>query len=124
VGIPSMVGFMAFTKPSAITEPLNEFFFHIMEFRLSRSPSRIFFSHNGISTITESFMIFLMVDFTRLMIWGKTLFHIYHKEYLHRIRFVKTLPLDLEPHLQGKEYGPPCSKLNAKFKCLCFRNHL
>jgi hypothetical protein len=43
VGIPSMVGFMAFTKPSAITEPLNEFFFHIMEFRLSRSPSRIFF---------------------------------------------------------------------------------
>jgi hypothetical protein len=37
---------------------------------------------------------------------GEDSFHIYHKEYLHRICLVKTLPLDLEPPLQGKECGP------------------
>jgi hypothetical protein len=27
---------------------------------------------------------------------------------------LKTLPLDLGPHLQGKEYNPPYSKLSVK----------
>jgi hypothetical protein len=38
----------------------------------------------------------------------------YHKEYLHRTAPLKTLPLDLEFPLQGKEYGPPYSKEIAK----------
>jgi hypothetical protein len=51
---------------------------------------------------------------------GEDSFHIYHKEYLHRIRLVKNLALDLEPPLQGKEYDPPYSKIIAKKKANVF----
>jgi hypothetical protein len=38
---------------------------------------------------------------------------------------LKTLPLDLEPPLQGKEYDPPYSNKIAKKKANVFlRNHL
>jgi hypothetical protein len=38
---------------------------------------------------------------------------------------LKTLPLDLEPPLQGKEYGPPYSNATKRKKAIVFfRNHL
>jgi hypothetical protein len=38
---------------------------------------------------------------------------------------LKTLPLDLEPPLQGKEYGPPYSSATKRKKAIVFsRNHL
>jgi hypothetical protein len=95
---------MAITKPFhklfffhdgilAITKPFHEFFFHMVESRLSRSLftnfsfawwnlgyhrafSRIFLSHGVIHEMHDL---------------GGDSFHIYHKEYLHRIRLVKNL---------------------------------
>jgi hypothetical protein len=62
-----------------------------------------------------------MVEFLKEMHdVGEDSFHIYHKEYLHRILSLKTLPLDLEPPLQGKEYGPPYSNVIAKKKANVF----
>jgi hypothetical protein len=56
---------------------------------------------------------------------GEDSFHIYHKEYLHRIRLVKNLASWLRAPLQGKEYGPPYSNVNAKKKANFFlQNHL
>jgi hypothetical protein len=56
---------------------------------------------------------------------GEDSFYIYQKEYLHRIRLVKTLPFDLEPPLQGKEYGPSYSDTTRKRKANFFsRNYL
>jgi hypothetical protein len=79
---------------SAITEPFHEFFFHTVEFWLSQSLTRIFLSHGGISAITEPFheFFFHMMEFLKKMHdVGEDSFHIYHKEYLHRIRLVKKL---------------------------------
>jgi hypothetical protein len=47
-----------------------------MESRLSRSLSQTFLSHDGISQETHL---------------GEGSFHVYYKEYLHRIRLVKNL---------------------------------
>jgi hypothetical protein len=76
----------------------DELFFHTMEFRLSRSLSRIF----------------LMAELTSHIIWGKTLFIYITKSIYIGSASLKTLPLDLEPPLQGKEYGPPYSKVIVK----------
>jgi hypothetical protein len=110
----------------AITEPFHKFFFHMMESRLSRSLftnfsftwwnldyhgafSQIFLSHDGILAITEPFhkfsftwwnlgyhgafsQIFLSHDgIQKMHDLGEDSFHIYHKEYLHRICLVKNL---------------------------------
>jgi hypothetical protein len=48
------------------------------------------------------------------MIWGKTLFIYITKSIYIGFTLLKTLPLDLEPPLQGKEYGPPYSKEIAR----------
>jgi hypothetical protein len=87
----------------AITEPFTNFFFHMMEFRLSRSLSWIF--------------SFIRWNFARHIIWGKTPFVYITKSIYIRSASLKTLPLDLGPPLQGKEYDPFYSKLNAKSKC-------
>jgi hypothetical protein len=55
-----------------------------------------------------------MVEFTRHMIWGKTLFIYITKSIYIGSASLKTLPLDLEPPLQGKEYSPSYSKVTAK----------
>jgi hypothetical protein len=101
-------GILATTKPfmifcftqwnSGYHEAFHEFFFHTMEFWLSQSLPRIFH----------------MVELTWHMIWGRTLFICITKSIYIGSASLKTLPLDLEPPLQQKEYGPPCSKENAK----------
>jgi hypothetical protein len=84
--------------------------------------SRIFLSHGGISAITEPFheFFFHMVEFTKCTIWGKILFIYITKSIYIGPASLKTLPLDLEPPLQGKEYGPPYSKVIAKKKANIF----
>jgi hypothetical protein len=109
-------------------------FFHMVESRLSRilfmifsftwwnlgyheAFSRIFLSHGGILAITKPFH---KVEFTKCTIWGKTLFIYITKSIYIGPASLKTLPLDLEPPLQGKEYGPPYSKVIAKKKANVF----
>jgi hypothetical protein len=46
--------------------------------------------------------------------WGKTLFIYITKSIYIESASLKTLPLDLEPPLQRKEYGPPYSNVIAK----------
>jgi hypothetical protein len=50
------------------------------------------------------------------MIWGKTLFIYITKSIYIGSASLKTLPLDLEPPLKGKEYGPPYSNATTKKK--------
>jgi hypothetical protein len=79
--------------------------------------SRISLSHNGILTIKEPFHEFLfhMIEFSKCTIWGKTLFIYITKSIYIGSASLKTLPLDLEPPLQGKEYGPPyCNEIMEK----------
>jgi hypothetical protein len=80
--------------------------------------SRIFLSHDGISAITEPFheFFFHMMEFQKMHDVGEDSFHIYHKDLYIGSASLKTLPLDLEPPLQGKEYGPPYSNVIAKKK--------
>jgi hypothetical protein len=118
-------------------------FYFTMEFWLSGSLSRIFLSHGRISAITEPFtnfsftwwnfgyhgafheFLFHMVEFLEKMHdMGDDSFHTYHKEYLHRIRLIKNMPLDLEPPLQGKEYGPLCSNATTKKKANVFSSEI
>jgi hypothetical protein len=107
------------------------FFFFTMELWLSRSLSHEFFLfHDGILSIKEPFpktfsfsrwnsgyqgafhmnFFFFMMEFTKCMIWGKTLSthtHIYIYIYIKKSIYIrsaslKTLPPDLEPPLQRK----------------------
>jgi hypothetical protein len=55
---------------------------------------------------------------------GETLFIYVTKSIYIGSTSLKTLPLDLGPPLQGKEYGPPYSKLSARGKCFCSQNNL
>jgi hypothetical protein len=131
VGIPLTVGFRAFTEPSTITEPFvfsftrwnfgyhkafHEFFFHTMEFWLSWISSRIFPSHDGISAITKPCTNFSFTWWNLRDAWfgGKTLFIYITKSIYIGSASLKTLPLNLEPPLQGKEYGPLYYKVIVK----------
>jgi hypothetical protein len=85
-----------------------------MEFWLSRSLSHeLFFFHDGILEMHDL---------------GEDSFHIYI--YITKSIYIgsaslKTLPLDLEPPLQGKEYSPPYSNATKRRKAIVFsRNHL
>jgi hypothetical protein len=52
---------------------------------------------------------------------GEDSFHIYITKSIYiGSALLKTLPLDLEPPLQGKEYGPPYSNVIAKKKANLF----
>jgi hypothetical protein len=46
---------------------------------------------------------------TKCTIWGKPLFIYITKSIYIGFASLKTLPLDLEPPLQGKEFGSPYS---------------
>jgi hypothetical protein len=57
-----------------------------------------------------------MMESKKCMMWGKTLFIYITKSIYIGSASLKILPLDLEPPLQGKEYGPPYSNVSAKKK--------
>jgi hypothetical protein len=60
------------------------------------------------------------MESTKCTIWGKTLFIYIIKSIYIGSAPLKTLPLDLEPPLQGKEYSPPYSNGIAKKKANVF----
>jgi hypothetical protein len=60
------------------------------------------------------------MEFTKCTIWGKTLFIYITKSIYIGSASLKTLPLDLEPPLQGKEYGSPYCNEIAKKKANVF----
>jgi hypothetical protein len=83
-----------------------------MEFWLSRNLSHeLFFFHDGIHKMHDL---------------GEDSFHIYITKSIYiGSALLKTLSLDLEPPLQGKEYGPPYSNATKRRKAIVFsRNHL
>jgi hypothetical protein len=89
-----------------------------MEFWLSRSLfTNFFFFHDGILAIRKPLH---MIEFTKCTIWGKTLFIYITKSIYIGSASLKTLPLDLEPPLQGKEYGPSYSNATTKKKAKVF----
>jgi hypothetical protein len=56
-----------------------------------------------------------MVELRKTQNLGEDSFHIYLTKSIYiGSASLKTLPLDIGPPLQGKEYGPPNSKLSAK----------
>jgi hypothetical protein len=100
---------------SAITEPFHEFFFLMMESRLSRSLFTNFsFSWWNLDYRGAFSRIFFhMMESRKCTILGKTL-SIYMTKCIYiGSASLKTLSLDLEPPLQGKEYGPPYSNVIA-----------
>jgi hypothetical protein len=56
------------------------------------------------------------MEFTKFTNWGKTLFIYITKSIYTGPASLKTFPLDLEPSLQGKEYGPSYSNEIEKMK--------
>jgi hypothetical protein len=60
------------------------------------------------------------MESTKCTIWGKTLFIYITKSIYIGSTSLKTLRLDLEPPLQGKEYGPPYPNVIAKKKANVF----
>jgi hypothetical protein len=94
-----------------------------MEVWLPRSLSHeLFLFSRWNSSYHEAFLTnffsFFTMEFSRYVIWGKTLF-IYIYIYITKSIYIgsaslKTLPLDLEPPLQGKEYGPSYSNATRK----------
>jgi hypothetical protein len=60
------------------------------------------------------------MEFKKCTMWGKPLFIYITKSIYIGSASLKTLPLDLEPPLQGKEYSPPYSNVIAKKKASVF----
>jgi hypothetical protein len=102
---------MEFWLSGSLSHELFSFF--MMEFWLSGSLSHelFFFFHDGILKIRNL---------------GEDSFHIYITKSIYiGSTSLKILPLDLEPPLQEKEYGPPYSNATKKRKANVFsRNHL
>jgi hypothetical protein len=113
---------------SAITEPFHEFFFDTMESRLSRSLfTNILFIRWNLRLSRSLFKNFSLTQWNpqNARFWGKTLFIYITKSIYIGSASLKTLPLDLEPPLQGKEYGPSYSNTTRKRKADFFsRNYL
>jgi hypothetical protein len=78
-----------------------------MELWLSRSLSyELFFFHDGIHKMHDL---------------GEDSFHIYITKSIYiGPTSLKTLPLDLETPLQGKDYGPPYSNATKRRKAIVF----
>jgi hypothetical protein len=122
--------FFFFTMEFWLSRSLpHELFFFMMEFWLSRSLSHELFIFTmefwlSRSLLDELFFsrwnsgyqeAFHTIKFTKCKIQGKTLFIYITKSIYTGPASLKTLPLDLEPPLQGKEYGPPyCNEIAEK----------
>jgi hypothetical protein len=113
-------GILAVTKPFSRTF----FFFHDGILAITKPFSRtFFFFHDGILAITKPFsrtFFFFHDGILAVTIWGKTLFIYITKSIYIGSASLKTLPLDLEPPLQGKEYGPSYSSTTKKGKLIFF----
>jgi hypothetical protein len=119
-------GIVAITKPFSRTF----FFFHDGILAITKPFSRTFsFFHDGILAITKPFsrtFSFFHDGILEIRNLGEDSFHIYITKSIYiGSAWLKTLPLDLEPPLQGKEYGPSYSNATRKSKTnFLYRNHL
>jgi hypothetical protein len=109
-------GILATTKPFSRT-----FSFFTMEFCLSRSLSHeLFLFSRWNSGYHEAFLtnfFFFHDGILEIRNLGEDSFYIYITKSIYTgSASLKTLPLDLEPPLQGKEYGPPYSNATKKVK--------
>jgi hypothetical protein len=119
-------GILAIKKPFSLTF----FFFHDGILAITKPFSRtFFFFHDGILAITKPFsrtFFFFHDGILATRNLGEDSFYtdIIKSIYIGSAS-LKTLPLDLEPPLQGKEYGPPYSNATRKRKTNVFsRNRL
>jgi hypothetical protein len=118
-------GILAITKPFSRT-----FSFFTMEFWLSRSLSHeLFLFSRWNSGYHEAFLtnfFFLHDGILKMRDLGEDSFYTYITKSIYiGSASLKTLPLDLDPPLQGKEYGSPYSNAIRKRKANVFsRNHL
>jgi hypothetical protein len=117
----------------AITEPFSWTFFLFSRWNSGYHRAFLtnffFFFHDGILAITEpfsrTFFSFFTMEFWKYAIWGKTLYIYITKSIYIGSASLKTLPLDLELPLQGKEYGLFYSNATRKSKTnFLYRNHL
>jgi hypothetical protein len=117
-------GILAITKPFSRT---FFFFFHDGISAITKPFSRIFFFfHDGIPAITKPFLrtFFFFHDGIFFHDWtleirnlGEDSFYTYITKSIYiGSASLKTLRLDLEPPLQGKEYGPSYSNTTRKSK--------
>jgi hypothetical protein len=119
-------GILAITKPFSLTF----FFFHDGILAITMPFSRtFFFSHDGILAITKPFsrtFFFSHDGIMEIRDLGEDSFYTYITKSIYiGSASLKTLPLDLEPPLQGREYGPSYSNATRKGKANFFsRNHL
>jgi hypothetical protein len=103
----------------------NFFLFHdgILSIRKPFSQTSFFF-HDGILAIRKPFSrtsFFFHDGILEIRSLGEDSFHIYMTKSIYiGSASLKTLPLDLEPPLQGKEYGPPYSNATKKRKANVF----
>jgi hypothetical protein len=99
-------GVMAIRKPFSRT-----FLFFTMEFWLSKPFSRTF--------------LFSRWNYVNTQFGGRLFSYIYITKSIYiGSASLKTLPQDLEPPLQGKEYGPPYSNAIKKVKANFFPKSL
>jgi hypothetical protein len=94
-----------------------------MEFWLSRSLSHeLFLFSRWNSGYHEAFLtnfLFFHDGILEIRNLGEVSFYIYVTKSIYTgYASFKTLPLDLEPPLQGKEYGPPYSNATKKVKAI------
>jgi hypothetical protein len=65
------------------------------------------------------------MEFSKCTIWGKTLFIYITKSIYMGSASLKTLPLDLEPPLQGKQNGPSyCNEMRKRKQMFLFPKSL
>jgi hypothetical protein len=101
-----------------------------MEFWLSRSLSHELFLFSRLNSgYHEAFLtnfFFFHDGILEIRNLGEGTFYTYITKSIYiGSASLKTLPLDLEPPLQGKEYNPPYSNATRKRKANVFsRNHL
>jgi hypothetical protein len=97
------------------------FFFHDVILAIRKPFTNFLFSHDGILAIRKPFTNFFFFHDGILQIrnLGEHSFYIYITKSIYiGSASLKTLPLDLEPPLQGKEYGPPYSNATKKVKAI------
>jgi hypothetical protein len=112
-------GILAITKPFSWTFH----FFHDGILAIMKPFSRtFFFFHDGILAITKPFSRTFLIfhdGILEIRNLGEDSFYTYITKSIYiGSASLKTLPLDLEPPLQGKEYGPPYSKATMKVKTI------
>jgi hypothetical protein len=102
----------------------TNFLFFTMESWLSRSLSHeLFLFHDVILAIKEPFTrtFFFHDGILRMHVLEEDSFHIYITKSIYiGSATLKTMPLDLEPPLQGKQYGPSYCKAATKKKTSVF----